>query len=522
MKKGRKIKSKAESENVSAITGYLAEWEAVVNAEDLTGALINHFGYLADTSGFESVLKKILKGAIKARCNKERLEIDLSGDQYLIAYPPMKKIPKRYPSSYQQVLSRHEQLTLSNDLFLGEHGRFEWLEDGDSSIEDWGKAKDIICPLWDYSDGWIYHPKEKNLSGSPILYYISHEGGEINDPQPYNIGALFLKRCVEWLELEVEIPAAAMSANSTNDVDNWWNNLDDHWKKLLATNDITKASQAKKALSITNLNCEKIPLVTLEPIRLMERLTRFTCLSPYITDISPVAGLKHLDYLWLAGKISDITPLQGLKKLKTVNLSETRINDLNVFKNHPSLSKIYISKTDVEDISILKTVKNLEQLDLEETKVKNFGPIKELRKLRCLNISKTSVQSLEFLAELPLSELRINGTALSTLSPARVVRFLYCGEQSKISLQEALRFKMLQDRPGESVTLRIYGNFNETRVAFVIALENIDFDIRDFREVLSEWATEELEWIKHNNEPKELERRLLECVRIHGLVLGSR
>ncbi len=57
-------------------------------------------------------------------------------------------------------------------LALGDHGNFDedWLED--SVLTGIVKPENIVSPLWDYSDCWLYHPKEKNAFGEPVIYYL--------------------------------------------------------------------------------------------------------------------------------------------------------------------------------------------------------------------------------------------------------------------------------------------------------------------------------------------------------------
>ncbi|EMN12240.1 hypothetical protein [Leptospira borgpetersenii] len=67
-------------------------------------------------------------------------------------------------------------------------------------------SEDIITPMLDSSDQWLFHTQDTNTFGEPIIYYLSHEGVDIEDPQPYNIGSLFLKRFAEIYGINIEIP----------------------------------------------------------------------------------------------------------------------------------------------------------------------------------------------------------------------------------------------------------------------------------------------------------------------------
>lgn len=503
-KKSAIVKSYSKA---SVKTDYLREWEAIVNAKDLTKALVNHFAYLADTPGFEPVLKAIMETATQAICTKECLTIEHSSGDIMMAFPPLTKVPKKFPLTYQKILAKHERLTLSNcQVTLGEHGCFNeedgWfdgLEEEESVLLDLIDPKDIICPIWDYSDGWLYHPKEKNGFGEPVIYYISHEGGDIDDPQPLNAGALFLKRAAEGLELDVEIPVIGLSASSgKNDFEKWWNSLDKHWKKLLKEDhDITKASQAKQVSEITELYCdEDFSSTTIEPVRIMQRLTNFTLES---------------------GKIKDLSPISDLKRLEKVNLSKTIFKDFGLFHNPLLITELSLAETRIEDISDLSKFRNLYYLNIAGNKIKNFTAVRNLIKLKLLDISNTPIKSLAFLSGMTLNELTIDGTSITSLAPANITEIIYCRGNSGITFEEALRFTTNSKGAHE---LRIVGSYRETHEKFVAEIDRIDFNLDGLKNTLSSWIIEEYEWLQQKSE-KQLAEKLLQAAQKHGLTINK-
>jgi hypothetical protein len=63
----------------------------------------------------------------------------------------------------------------------------------------------------------------------------------------------------------------------------------------------------------------------------------------HITDISPLAGLTHLEYAELfKNEIRDISPLRGLSHLMDLNLCFNKIEDLSVLKELPSLKRLWL------------------------------------------------------------------------------------------------------------------------------------------------------------------------------------
>lgn len=216
-----------KNESKNSNTDYFNEWEAIVNAKDIHKALMNHFSYLADSSGFEKFPEIFFKEAKSALCTKEQLAIKFKSGEILKAYPPETKVPAKYPESYRKLLSTHRLLELEKaQLKLGEHGQFEveWLEEIDSELLEITDAKNVICPLWDYSDCWLYHPKTKNQLGEPSIHFLNHEGGDIEDAIQYNVGALFLKRCCESMEIKFTVTELKKSESSNKKISVKWEN----------------------------------------------------------------------------------------------------------------------------------------------------------------------------------------------------------------------------------------------------------------------------------------------------------
>ncbi len=108
-------------------------------------------------------------------------------------------------------MKKHVSLYLK---ILGNDGGFEveGLEDVDSEWLNLVKEpSQVQVALTDGPDWWFYHPKKKNGSGEPTLHFCTHGDMEIEEGAPYNVGAFFLKRIVERLQLDIPIPVVKTS-----------------------------------------------------------------------------------------------------------------------------------------------------------------------------------------------------------------------------------------------------------------------------------------------------------------------
>nr|WP_061270550.1 hypothetical protein [Leptospira interrogans] len=185
---------------------YLEIWKQITNATDLSKVLVQHFSYLVDNPEYDRLLGAVMQKASSCRIEKNSLQILFSNDLLLSASAPFSiKESTTWPESFKKLISVHELLEvgdaneshMARDLVLGDHGSFsdEYIDD-----EEFEEAESPMID--DQSDWWIYHPEEKNEQNEPMLYYVSHESGNVKESFPHNVGILFLKRLADQLNID--------------------------------------------------------------------------------------------------------------------------------------------------------------------------------------------------------------------------------------------------------------------------------------------------------------------------------
>ena len=95
------------------------------NKKEFQHNLFEHFSYLADTPGFESVLEAICRKTLNAYFEKDILHIDF-GDNLILSGEPAGDLEKykHWPQSFQKCISKHEYLYFPEkgwSVFLGDH-----------------------------------------------------------------------------------------------------------------------------------------------------------------------------------------------------------------------------------------------------------------------------------------------------------------------------------------------------------------------------------------------------------------
>lgn len=110
--------------------------------------------------------------------------------------------------------------------------------------------------------------------------------------------------------------------------------------------------------------------------------------------------------------------LSRLKSLASLDLGNTKVNDVQSLAKLSHLKHLWINSTEVCDVSPLSRLKHLEILELSFTKVSDLSPLSELTALRVLNLEYTPVSDLSPIVNFTeLHELYIYRTHIQDLTP---------------------------------------------------------------------------------------------------------
>lgn len=134
-------------------------------------------------------------------------------------------------------------------------------------------------------------------------------------------------------------------------------------------------------------------LTTLVHLELRNSLKRWD----FLTDLSPIGYLKHLTCLKLGCMSSfdpiDLSCLAGLQDLVNLSISQSYIRDLNFLEKLINLEYIdlYFIRTDVHNLDPCHSLKRLRTLNLGNPSISDIEPLFELPFLELLNVANTSV-----------------------------------------------------------------------------------------------------------------------------------
>ncbi|MBN2236012.1 MAG: leucine-rich repeat domain-containing protein, partial [Bacteroidales bacterium] len=191
-------------------------------------------------------------------------------------------------------------------------------------------------------------------------------------------------------------------------------------------------------------------IINLEPLSKLSNLRTLDVSNTSIEDIYPVRNLTKLHNLNCSGTfINKVDALVYSMELRVLNISNTAISSLKDISNLVNLKILDISNTQVEDLSSCSEMTLLEDLKMRNTMVMDLEPLQTLTSLNYLDLSDNEqIQSLDALKNLSkLKVLYCNNTAINNLEPLSKLEnleTLYCENAEITSLEGLQNIKALR------------------------------------------------------------------------------
>lgn len=212
--------------------------------------------------------------------------------------------------------------------------------------------------------------------------------------------------------------------NEEQDLKAWWEGLPEVWKQLFRKDmgkaDTINFGQLKRILNTEVIDISKDSSITsIEPLNKLSRLKSLDLSYSKIEDLTPLRNLIYLETLNCSN--TPVKSLEALKystELKDLNISSTRVSSLEPVRIFAKLTKIDLHETAVTDLQPLSKLTSLTELQASTLSLRNVSPLAELKNLSVLNISETEVDTISALASLDkLSFLNLSHTKVKSISP---------------------------------------------------------------------------------------------------------
>jgi hypothetical protein len=164
-----------------------------------------------------------------------------------------------------------------------------------------------------------------------------------------------------------------------------------------------KTDKMEVSCNETYLNLESKNIVSVEGFQDIKKLRSVNLSNNRIEELGDIDlnGLTSLQYLKLSSnKIEAIEKLGNCPKLKELDLSDNKIEKIEKLNELTNLVKLSLSKNKIKKIVGLGKLKKITELDLSDNKIKKIQGLKNLKELKILNLSKNGIKEIGGLGEL--------------------------------------------------------------------------------------------------------------------------
>ena len=181
-------------------------------------------------------------------------------------------------------------------------------------------------------------------------------------------------------------------------------------------------SDVSPLAGLTNLTDLDLGSNQISNISVLSGLTNLTKLSVswnQISNISVLSGLTNLTNLSLYhNQVSDITPLAGLTNLTSLILSWNQISNISVLFGLTNLTYLSLEHNQIPDATPLAGLINLTYLDLGSNQIPDATPLAGLTNLTDLDLRANQISDVTPLAGLTnLTDLDLGVNQISDVTP---------------------------------------------------------------------------------------------------------
>uniref|UniRef100_UPI00404767BA leucine-rich repeat domain-containing protein n=1 Tax=Flavobacterium sp. TaxID=239 RepID=UPI00404767BA len=128
--------------------------------------------------------------------------------------------------------------------------------------------------------------------------------------------------------------------------------------------------------------------------KVKDTVTHLNLSETRIDNIETLSNFKNLIFLDLStNNIEDINSIKELKKLEFLYLDNNKINKIPEL-NLPKLNELFLNSNEIEDITNLKKLLNLDYLNISNNKIKNIDIFKDLENIKHLDLRKNNISNI--------------------------------------------------------------------------------------------------------------------------------
>jgi Leucine-rich repeat (LRR) protein len=214
------------------------------------------------------------------------------------------------------------------------------------------------------------------------------------------------------------------------DLKDWWSSLPGEWQTIFrkfAGADSMNLAHLKRLLNTESIEISgNKDITSIEPLNRLVKLKVVNISDTRVEDLTPLRNLIYLEILNCAKTpVKTLSPLKYANELKEINLNRTGIKDLEPLKICHKLEKIDFSETAINNVSPLAELTGINFISAAFAPLTDIKPLNNLKSLLTLNLSATLINTITTISEFEkLTYLDISNTRVKDLTPLSNLRNL--------------------------------------------------------------------------------------------------
>lgn len=205
---------------------------------------------------------------------------------------------------------------------------------------------------------------------------------------------------------------------------------------------VRKELSISEDVPITTAMLDSVTTLRIVGTDLMEKEDTFWGIGHHVDN-------KADDFGSTRGSIADLTDLSQMKNLDVLSLCNEKIDDISPLAGLP-LRELYLSDNMISDFSILSEFTDLEILCIRGNLARDLSALSSCSSLEQLNIAQMQLNDVDFLADMNVKYLDMNGSQIKSENLMPVAQMpkledLYLGDVNEPEIQALSQMNHLKN-----------------------------------------------------------------------------
>lgn len=281
---------------------------------------------------------------------------------------------------------------------------------------------------FEFTDMEITKSQRENGEDYYLVTFTNVITAKTLEGQPFNNSTKrYIEVNVQEEEGDLKIASVySTKVSRTRELRNWWEGLSYEWARILGdyltSEDSVSDQELLKLASIDSLDISGNRFIQdIRPLSALNNLKYLNISDTRVSNLEPIRFSLRLETLIASNTpVEEVNLLQYFEKLRVLDLNNSTVNDIGAISRTLLLEDLNLSSTSVTLFNALEKLQNLKKVNLSNTSFSHPTLLTGNKQLAYLDLSRTGVYNIDSLARLTgLTYLDLSETYINTLEPLK-------------------------------------------------------------------------------------------------------